>query len=334
MSLFSSQTIFCILFSLLIGFGLYYYIKIKYRVLEISQCEQAKVLQSVIMTMNTNNHNIMSIVQNRDQDENISGGTQQDMNKIHQVDSTSELIDVSDDSESESSDDESSDSGSDSSESSDSDGDEIDEGSDSNKRKILFTNGESQNVEHLEGPDVKVIELTHPLYSNNSNGSGNNNCENDCDNDDDDDDDDDDNDGDDDDDDDDDDKESDSESVPSEIDGPHQPIEGFEIHDIHDIHEIHEIKENDIVLDSNQSQHVDIETDSITEVTSVDNSLDNLSVKTVFKIKDSEIHPDYNTMNVQSLRQLLKNKLTSDGSSVSESSIHKLTKKELIKQLS
>ena len=117
MSLFSSQTIFCILFSLLIGFGLYYYIKIKYRVLEISQFEQAKVLQSVIMTMNTNNHNIMSIVQNRDQDENISGGTQQDMNKIHQVDSTSELIDVSDDSESDSSDDESSDSGSDSSDS-------------------------------------------------------------------------------------------------------------------------------------------------------------------------------------------------------------------------
>ena len=104
MSLFSSQTIFCILFSLLIGFGLYYYIKIKYRVLEISQCEQAKVLQSVIMTMNTNNHNIMSIVQNRDQNENISGGTQSDMNNIHQVDSNNELIDVSDDSESDSSD--------------------------------------------------------------------------------------------------------------------------------------------------------------------------------------------------------------------------------------
>jgi hypothetical protein len=77
-----------------------------------------------------------------------------------------------------------------------------------------------------------------------------------------------------------------------------------------------------------------METDGVTELTLVDNSLDNLSVKTVFKNKDSEKHPDYNTMNAQSLRQLLKNKLISDGSPMSESSIHKLTKKELIKQLS
>ena len=39
-------------------------------------------------------------------------------------------------------------------------------------------------------------------------------------------------------------------------------------------------------------------------------------------------------MNVQSLRQLLKSKLTSEGTNMSEASINKLTKKELIKQLS
>ena len=330
MSLFNSQTIFCILFSLLIGFGLYYYVKIKYRVLEISQREQAKVLQSVIMAMNTNNKNIMSIVENRDQDEIISGAIHQDMDRFHQVNSNNELIDVSDDSGSESSSDSDSSSESESSESDSSsesessDGghggdDEIDDGGDSNKRKILFTNNESHNVEHLKGPDVKVIELSHPLYSTNSNhgyGNDDHGCREDSDDDNN----------------DDDDEESDSESVSSEIDGPHQPIEGFEIHEIH---EIHEIKENDTVHDSTQKQHVDLETDSTTEVTSIDNSLDNLSVKTVFKNKDSETHTDYNTMNVQSLRQLLKNKLTtSDGSHMSESAIHKLTKKELIKHLS
>ena len=39
-------------------------------------------------------------------------------------------------------------------------------------------------------------------------------------------------------------------------------------------------------------------------------------------------------MNVQSLRQLLKNKLSSEGSLMSEASINKLTKRDLIKHLS
>jgi hypothetical protein len=89
---------------------------------------------------------------------------------------------------------------------------------------------------------------------------------------------------------------------------------------------------------NNQNTQIDLETDNIAEVISVDNSLDNLSVKTVFKTKDnnkdSETHSDYNSMNVQSLRQLLKNKLSMEGTSMSESSINKLTKKDLIKNLS
>jgi hypothetical protein len=334
MSLFNSQTIFSLLITLLIGVALYYYIKYKYRVLELTQREQAKVLQGVIMSMNSNNQNIMSMLQNKSQEEVISEAVNHDINRFNQVNSTSELIDVSDDSDSDS--DDSSESGSDdSSESSDSGSDASSEGgdhdhdhevTDNNTRKILFTgSNDSHLVEHLDGPDVKVIELTHPLYPKNNSEEYNNKDDGDDD------------DADDDaDEDDDDDEDSDSESLPSDLDGPHEPNREDEKH------EIREIKENVVISEMNNqnTQHtqIDLETDNISEVISVDNSLDNLSVKTVFKTKennkDSETHSDYNSMNVQSLRQLLKNKLSTEGTSMSESSINKLTKKDLIKNLS
>ena len=294
MSLFNSQTIFSLFITLLIGFALYYYIKYKYRVLELTQREQAKVLQSVIMAMNNNNQNIMNIVQNRSQEEVVSDAVNEDINRFHHVNSSNELIDVSDDSGSESSDD--------SDESSDSES-ECDQGEeqgeeqevcDNTTRKILFTgNHDSHVVEHLDGPDVKVIELTHPLYPKNSGEEYR-----------DEDDDDDEEDG-------DEDEDSDSESVSSDLDGPHEKDE------------VHEIKENVVISEINNQ--IDLETD---------NSLDNISVKAVFKTKDSETHSDYNSMNVQSLRQLLRNKLSSEGSHMSEASINKLTKRDLIKHLS
>ena len=130
--------------------------------------------------------------------------------------------------------------------------------------------------------------------------------------------------------------------MPSDIDGQHEPNVEDEKHEKH---EIREIKENVVITETNnqntqntQNIQIDLETDNISEVISVDNSLDNLSVKTVFKTKDnnkeSETHSDYNSMNVQSLRQLLKNKLSTEGSHMSEASINKLTKKDLIKNLS
>jgi len=335
MSLFNSQTIFSLLITLLIGVALYYYVKYKYRVLELTQREQAKVLQGVIMSMNSNNQNIMSMLQNKSQEEVISEAVNNDINRFNQVNSTSELIDVSDDSDS----DESSDSGSDdSSESNDSGSDESSEGggdhdnahevTDNNKRKILFTgSNDSHLVEHLDGPDVKVIELTHPLYPKNNSEEYNNKGAGD----------DDDADDDADEDEDDDDEDSDSESL-SDLDGPHEPSGEDDKHEIHEIREIREIKENVVIKEMNtqntqhtQNTQIDLETDNISEVISVDNSLDNLSVKTVFKTKDnnkdSETHSDYNSMNVQSLRQLLKNKLSTEGTPMSESSINKLTKK-------
>ena len=337
MSLFNSQTIFSILFTLLIGVALYYYIRYKTRILELTVREQAKVLQSVIMNMNSNNENIMNMVQGRSHEEVISGAVGKDMNRFREVNSNNELIEVSDDSnsgsDSESSTSSESDSDSESSTSSESDsesgsddesehGEEpVDDVANNGTRKIVFNGGnDSHVVEHLDGPDVKVIELTHPLYPKNENEATNRDednsedeseydaDENDADEN----------------------EDSDSESISSELDGPHEPS------GIHENYENHEIKENADIIDITNQPHLEIETisETISEATS---SLDNISVKTVFKTKEtkeSETHSDYNSMNVQSLRQLLKSKLTSEGTNMSEASINKLTKKELIKQLS
>ena len=323
MSLFNSQTIFSLLITLLVGVALYYYIRYKTRVLELTVREQAKVLQSVIMNMNSNNQNIMNMVHGRSEEEVVSDAVAQDMNRFREVNSNNELIEVSDDSDSDSGSD--SDSESSSSSSSSSDGsesgsdDESEHGEEPEEdvanngtRKIVFNGGNDCHVvEHLDGPDVKVIELTHPLYPKNENEVMNG-----------DEDDEDDDDADDEEDDADEDEDSDSESLPSDMDIQHEN------------HENHEIKENDVINDvTNQIQN-HLETETISEVILEDNSLDNLSVKTVFKQKEAEPHSDYNSMNVQSLRQHLKSKLISEGTNMSEASINKLTKKELIKHLS
>ena len=333
MSLFSSQTIFSLLFTLLIGVALYYYIRYKTRVLELSVREQAKVLQSIIMSMNNNNQNIMNIVQTRSQEEIVSDAVDNDMNRFRQVNENNELIEVSDDSDGDS--DNSSDSDSDSSSGGSESGsdDESEHGEEpvedvanNGTRKIVFNGGNDCHVvEHLDGPDVKVIELTHPLYPTNENEVRNG------------DDDDDDDEADDDEADDDEvdeadeDEDSDSESLPSDMDIQHDN------HESHESHESHEIKENIVINDvTNQIQN-HVEPETISEVILEDNSLDNLSVKTVFKTKETkeaETHSDYNSMNVQSLRQHLKTKLICEGTNMSEASINKLTKKELIKHLS
>ena len=191
----------------------------------------------------------------------------------------------------------------------------------------MFNGGNDCHVvEHLDGPDVKVIELTHPLYPTNENEVRNGDDDEDEDDE-----------ADDDEVDDDEvdeadeDEDSDSESLPSDMDIQHDN------HESHESHESHEIKENIVINDvTNQIQN-HVEPETISEVILEDNSLDNLSVKTVFKTKEAkeaETHSDYNSMNVQSLRQHLKTKLICEGTNMSEASINKLTKKELIKHLS
>ena len=74
--------------------------------------------------------------------------------------------------------------------------------------------------------------------------------------------------------------------------------------------------------------------------------MDHLSIKTVFKNKESnesnesneskevkESTIDYNSMNFQTLRQHLRKKFSAEGTHMNEASINKLTKKELIKHL-
>jgi hypothetical protein len=305
MSLFSSQTIFNLLITLIIGTALYYYMKYKFRILELTQREHAKVLQSVIMSMNTNNSG--RGVANQSGGEYISMGNlqnlEEDMNRFNEI-NKNELIDVSDEDESEDEDSEtdsseSSESCDDSSDdSSDDEVDEIDENSNvhnnNNTKKIVITNNhDSHKVEHLTGSDIKVIELTHPLYPNNETVEDKTEYNED----------------------DDDDDECQDESE-SESDSESSAENEDESHEIKD------------TVEQKQEQTLEECTNM-----AIDNSLDNISVTTVFKNKNNDTSVDYNGMTVLALRQMLKTKFVSEGNHMSESSINKLSKKDLIKML-
>jgi|688.fasta_scaffold08593_12 hypothetical protein len=305
MSLFSSQTIFNLLITLIIGTALYYYMKYKFRILELTQREHAKVLQSVIMSMNTNNSG--RGVANQSGGEYSSMGNlqnlEEDMNRFNEI-NKNELIDVSDEDESEDEDSEtdsseSSESCDDSSDdSSDDEVDEIDENSNvhnnNNTKKIVITNNhDSHKVEHLTGSDIKVIELTHPLYPNNETVEDKTEYNED----------------------DDDDDECQDESE-SESDSESSAENEDESHEIKD------------TVEQKQEQTLEECTNM-----AIDNSLDNISVTTVFKNKNNDTSVDYNGMTVLALRQMLKTKFVSEGNHMSESSINKLSKKDLIKML-
>jgi hypothetical protein len=304
MSLFSSQTIFNLLITLIIGTALYYYMKYKFRILELTQREHAKVLQSVIMSMNTNNSG--RGVANQSGGEYSSMGNlqnlEEDMNRFNEI-NKNELIDVSDEDESEDEDSEtdsseSSESCDDSSDdSSDDEVDEIDENSNvhnnNNTKKIVITNNhDSHKVEHLTGSDIKVIELTHPLYPNNETVEDKTEYNED-----------------------DDDDECQDESE-SESDSESSAENEDESHEIKD------------TVEQKQEQTLEECTNM-----AIDNSLDNISVTTVFKNKNNDTSVDYNGMTVLALRQMLKTKFVSEGNHMSESSINKLSKKDLIKML-
>ena len=64
--------------------------------------------------------------------------------------------------------------------------------------------------------------------------------------------------------------------------------------------------------------------------------IDTTEIKTIFKAdkqQQQQQHTDYNSMNVQTLKQHLKTKLTAEGMHYNETAINKLNKKELIKHL-
>jgi len=319
MALFNIQTIFNLFITLIIGVALYYYIRFKFRVLEITQREHAKVLQSVIMSMNNprgqlHNLNEMNAGEMPGHGElsNINHDNERFKKTNH-----GELIDVSDDDDDDDdSDTDSSGSGSGSeSESSDSGSEseeeyEEEQNDHDTKKIIIGGNIESQTIEHLTGPDIKVIELSHPLYpSQNVDNKDNDDNE--------------DNDDDDDDVDDDEDDDDENSSENGNGDGDNTL----------NSHQVTSTLDGEYYLENCDNTEDKINANVGNESGNLES--EEITIKTVFKTKESDTHAhnDFNGMNVQALRQLYKQKLSTEGKNMSEAAINKLTKKEIIKNL-
>ena len=331
MSLFNSQTIFNILITLIICSAMFIFFRFKLRVLEVSQREQAKVLQSLVMSMRNGGHQrnavsddeIMKHVQMQMQQGGVGAGANAG-GPSNQNRHPNDLIDVSDDDDDDDDDDESEsssdseedDSDSSSSEDENEENEENHENHENTTKKIIFNNGgaldtHAHAIEHLTGDDIKVIELTEPLYAVSAGSKHDtNDVSDDDDNEDDDNEDmsDDDNDNDNDDEETSDDTEVKIEELPGHASLPLQQQQ------------------------QQQQQHLE---------TSV---IDTTEIKTIFKAdkqqqqqqqqqQPQQQHSDYNSMNVQALKQHLKTKLSADGLQYNETAINKLNKKELIKHL-
>jgi hypothetical protein len=288
---------------------MFIFFRFKLRVLEVSQREQAKVLQSLVMSMRNGGHQ-----QNMVSDDEIMKRMQMQMQMqqggagaganaggpSNQNRHPNDLIDVSDDDED---DDDESESSSDSedddtdSSSSEDENQENEENHENTTKKIIFNNGgaldtHAHTIEHLTGDDIKVIELTEPLYPVGADSKHDNNNVSD--------------------------------------DDEQEDDDGDDNEDMSD--------------DDNDNDNDDEETSDDTEVkvqelpsheqhleTSI---IDTIEIKTIFKAnKQQQQHSDYNSMNVQTLKQHLKTKLTAEGMPYNETAINKLNKKELIKHL-
>ena len=323
MSLFNSQTIFNILITLIICSAIFFFFRFKLRVLEISQTEQAKVLQSLVMNMRNggrprnmvSDEEIMKHVQMQMQmNEGGAGANASDPSNRNRH--PNELIDVSDDDEDDDEDDDDDDESESSSDSEDDDSDSDDnndENHNNTTKKIIFNNSgvldtHAHTIEHLTGDDIKIIELTEPLYhvggahdSKMSNRDTNDVSDDDNDDDNDDNDDDD----------DDEDMSDDDNDNEGTSDGIEVKTEELPNHASLPLQQEQE---------QEQEQHLETSPTDTTEI------------KTIFKA-DKQQHADYNSMNVQALKQLLKTKLSADGMQYNETAINKLNKKELIKHL-
>ena len=326
MSLFHSQTIFNILITLIICSAMFLFFRAKMRILEISQREQAKVLQSLVISMRNGGHSRQDMVSDDEimkhvqmqmqmQEGGAGVGVGVGVGAGNQNRHTNDLIDVSDDEEDDDEDEDdesesSSDSEDDETDSEEEENEENEENHENTTKKIIFNNTgtldiHSHTLEHLTGDDIKVIELSEPLYAvGGGNVSGtkdlNHHDTNDVSDDDGDDDDDDDDENASDDDDDDDEETSDDTEV-----------------------KIEELP-NHASLSLHQEQHLET---SATDINTIE-------IKTIFKAdKPQQQHADYNSMNVQTLKQHLKTKLSADGLQYNETAINKLNKKELIKHL-
>ena len=333
MSLFHSQTIFNILITLIICSAIFIFFRFKLRILEISQREQAKVLQSLVMSMRNGGHQrnmasddeIMKHVQMHMQQSGAGAGVGAGAGGPgNQNRHPNDLIDVSDDEDEDdddesesSSDSEDDDTDSSSSEDENDDNNENNENNENTTKKIIFNNGgaldtHAHAIEHLTGDDIKVIELTEPLYAV---GAGSKHDTNDVSDDDD-------NEDDDNEDmsDDDNDNDNDDEETSDDTEVKIEELPG---------HASLPLQQQQPQQQQQQQQHLE---------TSL---IDTTEIKTIFKADkqqqqqqpQQQQHADYNSMNVQALKQHLKTKLSADGLQYNETAINKLNKKELIKHL-
>jgi len=313
MSLFHSQTIFNILITLLICSAMFIFFRFKLRILEVSQREQAKVLQSLVMNMRNGGQqrNMVSgeMMQQMQMQQAGAGAGAGDQGHNHHH--TNDLINVSDDDDDDGDDDDvsesSSESGDDDTDSSSSE-DENDinnnnESHDNTTKKIIFNNNGTldthiHNIEHLTGDDIKVIELTEPLYPIGggivSGSKVSNHDTNDVS--------------------DDEDGEDASYNDDDDDDDDEETSDDTEVK-VEELPSSHEEQQH-------QLQHLETST------------IDTTEIKTIFKAdKQQQPHTDYNSMNAQTLKQHLKTKLSADGLQYNETAINKLNKKELIKHL-
>ena len=311
MSLFHSQTIFNILITLIICSAMFIFFRFKLRVLEVSQREQAKVLQSLVMSMRNGGHQrnavsedeIMKHVQMQMQQGGAGAGANAG-GPSNQNRHPSDLIDVSDDDDDD--EDDESESSSDSEEddsdssSSEDENEENEENHENTTKKIIFNNGgaldtHAHPIEHLTGDDIKVIELTEPLYAvggGNVSGSG--------------------------------------------------PGSKHDTNDVSDDDEQDDDNEDMSDDDDNDDEETSDDTEvKVQELPSHEQHLetsiiDTTEIKTIFKAdkqQQQQQHSDYNSMNAQALKQHLKTKLSAEGMHYNETAINKLNKKELIKHL-
>ena len=326
MSLFHSQTIFNILITLIICTAMFLFFRAKMRILEISQREQAKVLQSLVMSMRNGGHprqdmvsddEIMKHVQMQMQMQQggASAGASAGAGAGNQNRHPNDLIDVSDDEEDddESESSSSSDSEDDETDSEEEDNEENEENHENTTKKIIFNNSgtldiHSHTLEHLTGDDIKVIELSEPLYAvGGGNVSGtkdlNHHDTNDVS---------------------DDDGDDDDENASDDNDDDNASDDDEETSDDTEV-KIEELP-NHASLSFHQEQHLET---SVTDINTIE-------IKTIFKAdkqQPQQQHADYSSMNVQTLKQHLKTKLSANGLHYNETTINKLNKKELIKHL-
>jgi len=358
MSLLSIQFLINLLIIIVISAGLFFYVRQRFQILEHSQMEQAKILQSIIGTVQRNQLNLAKLFSNRNHipmngnmdineceynsnEDNLHDYNCNDGDKCRR--NVNNLIEVSEDDDEESdnnsscnSDEETDSSDSDSSSQSDdsSDNDDDDDDDSQPKHKIIDISNALEHhniIEHINGNDIKVVELDSNALTLKSHKEDNNESDDNNDNEDE---------SQDDSSEDDSEDESSSESNHSTSDNEEHDIEiqDIQIESLPEIDiEVHKLQhdvvvENDNVISNNthnddkNDEKNDEKNENESNVKSDSHSLDN----NLDQYKDVPLK----NVPVTILRQMLKNKPKQPGQRLSDSAINKMSKKELIEFLS